>query len=392
MHGREALLLRDLREVIFVAPCVAFLYYLAAAVCARRFFRGAPKQASGFTPAISILKPVRGIDREAYENFASFCQLDYPDYEILFGVSDPADPVISIIQRLIRNFPERRIRLSAGMGKLGPNDKASVLAHLSREASHDVLVISDSDTRVAPDCLRAIAAPFRDPEVGAVTCLYRGVDAKTLGDAMEALGISSDFFGGVLVAQQFAGARFALGATMATTRERVEEIGGFEALAEFLLDDFELGNRIAALGYRIELLPYTVSMVLPSQRLYEFWQRQLRWAVGVRNTNPWAHLGLLVTQGLPLSLLAMAICRTTGEASLYLSAYFVTRYAMACSVGIWGLHDAVLCRKWWLVPVRDAIAFFTWLASIRHSRVQWRGNAFQVRKGRLTPDEVTPGR
>jgi ceramide glucosyltransferase len=386
------LLLKDLRDVILTLPGAAFLYYLVAAVCARRFFGGAPQPANGFSPPVSILKPVRGVDREAYENFASFCRLDYPEYEILFGVSDRRDPVIPVIEKLIRDFPLSRIRLYTGMVKVGPNDKASILAHLAREARHEVLVISDSDTRATPDCLREIAGPFRNSEVGAVTCLYRGVKAKTFGDMMEALGISSDFFGGVFVAQQFAGAHFALGATMAVTRKRLEEIGGFEGLAEFLLDDFELGRRIAALGYRVELISYSAAMVLPSQSLRAFLQRHLRWAIGVRNANPWAHLGLLLTQGLPLSVLALTACRSTGEAAAYLSAYLVSRYTMAFSVGLWGLHDSVLRKRWWLVPVWDGLSFATWLASIPKSHVSWRGKAFQVREGRLIPDEVAQGR
>jgi ceramide glucosyltransferase len=382
------LLLKDFRDLILTLPCAAFLYYLVAAVCAHRFFRRGSNQAVGYTAPVSILKPVRGADREAYENFASFCRLDYPEYEILFGVSDPHDPAVPIIQRLIRDFPSSRIRLYTGMVKLGPNDKASILAHLAREASHELLVTSDSDTRATPDCLKLVAAPFYNSEIGAVSCLYRGVKAMTFGDTMEALGISSDFFGGVFVAQQFAGARFALGATMAITRKRLEEIGGFEALAEFLLDDFELGRRITALGYRVELIPYSAAMVLPSQSWRAFWQRQLRWAIGVRHANPWAHLGLLLTQGLPLSLIAVTACHSGVEAAAYLSAYLVSRYAMAFSVGLWGLNDCVLRKKWWLVPVRDVLSFATWLASFPNSRVRWRGNAFQVREGRLVPDKV----
>jgi ceramide glucosyltransferase len=385
-------LLRDFRDVVLALPCAAFLYYLVAAICARRFFRRASQPAGGFCPPVSILKPVRGIDREAYENFASFCRLNYPAYEILFGVSDPQDPVIPIIQKLIQDFPDTRIKLYTGTTRVGPNDKASVLSHLAREACHEVLVISDSDTRATPDCLSVIAAPFRDSKVGAVTCLYRGMKAKTFGDTMEALGISTDFFGGVFVAQQFAGSRFALGATMAITRRRLDEIGGFEGLAEFLLDDFELGRRITSLGYRVELVPYSVAMVLPSQNLRAFLQRHLRWAVGVRNANPWAHLGLLLTQGLPFSLLALAACRSAGEGAAYFCAYVVSRYSMAFSVGLWGLHDSVLRKRWWLVPVWDALSFATWLASIPKSHVRWRGKAFQVREGRLIPDEVLPGR
>jgi ceramide glucosyltransferase len=388
----HALLLHRLRDLMLCAPCAAFLYYAVATVCAARFFKRRPARCGGFSPAVSVLKPVRGLDREAYENFSSFCRLDYPNYEILFGVSDPDDPAIPLIQKLIRDFPERSIRLFTDIKKIGPNDKASILACLSREANHELLVISDSDTRVEPGYLRAVVRPFSDPQVGAVTCLYRGVDARTLGDSLEAIGISSDFLAGALVAEEFAGARFALGASVAIARAQLAEIGGFETLSEFLLDDFELGNRVAALGYRVELLPYTVSMVLPSESLRGFWQRQLRWAVGIRNTSLAAHWGLLLTQGLPLTLLAMAVARSATEAGAYAAAYLITRYLMACSTGIWGLQDSVLRRRWWLVPARDAAMFVVWLASIPTSRVNWRGRAFYVSKGRLAPEEARPAR
>ncbi|HLI30453.1 MAG TPA: glycosyltransferase, partial [Terriglobia bacterium] len=210
-------------------------------------------------------------------------------------------------------------------------------------------------------------------------------EERSFADKLEAIGISSDFFAGVFVAEQFDGARFALGATMATTQARLAEIGGFEALSDFLLDDYELGHRIAALGYRVDLLPYAVDMMLPAEPLRGFWERQLRWAVGVRNSRPWGHLGLLVTQGLPLSLLAAAFAGSGHGAALYLGAYFVTRMTMAWVVGVWGLKDSVLQSNWWLVPIRDAFAFAIWLASLHGRRVNWRGSEFYVRKGRLVP-------
>ncbi|MGH9401025.1 MAG: bacteriohopanetetrol glucosamine biosynthesis glycosyltransferase HpnI [Terriglobia bacterium] len=379
----HSLLLHHLREAALFTPFLAYSYYLVAAVCAVLFFRQRRTLRPAYTPPVSILKPVRGVDREAYENFASFCRLDYPEYEILFGVADANDPVAPIIRKLINDFPNCSIRLLVGMAKHGLNEKASILAHLSRLAKYDLQVISDSDTRVAPDCLRAVAAPFRDAQVGAVTCLYRGERQKTLADAIEAVGISSDFFAGVFVAEQFAGAKFALGATMAVTRARLDQIGGFEALSDYLLDDYELGRRVAESGFRVELIPYTVSMVLPAETIRGYWRRQLRWAVGVRNSRPWGHFGLLITQGLPLTLAAMLASHSARESSLYLAAYFVTRYTMAWTVGVWGLRDTVLLKKWWLAPARDALAFCAWVASLRYSRVKWRGDAFYIRKGRL---------
>lgn len=392
MLPHHPILLRDLRETILFLPFLAFAYYAVASVCAIRFFRRPQASSQNFTPPVSILKAVRGVDREAYENFSSFCRLDYPEYEILFGVRRPNDPVIPIIQKLMRDFPKRSIRLFVGLGEQGANEKASILAHLSREARHELLVASDSDTRVNPDCLRVIAAPFRDSRTGAVTCLYRGEKENTLGDALEAVGVSADFLAGVLVAWQFSGVHFALGATLAVTRERLAGIGGFEALSDFLLDDYELGYRIAAQGYRVELLPYAVGMILPSASLSGYWQRQLRWSAGVRHSRPWGHFGLLITQGLPLALLAAIVSRSAHEAGFYLGGYLVARYLMACTVGVWGMKDAVLRRKWPLVPVRDAIAFCTWAASIFNSRVTWRGGAFYLRKGRLVPEGAAPDR
>lgn len=393
----EEVWLKHLREIILFSPFLAYIYYLLAAACARRFFGRHGRPHADFLPPASILKPVRGLDREAYENFASFCRLDYPEYEVLFGVSDPTDPSIPVIQQIIRDFPEHSITLSTGLSSIGHNDKASILAHLAREAKNNLLVASDSDTRAEKDYLRVLVAPFSNPKVGAVTCLYRGIQAGSLAETLEAVGISSDFFSGVFVASQFAGVRFALGAAMATTRDRLQEIGGFETLAGFLLDDYELGRRISERGYHVELLPYAVSMVLPAESFRGFWQRQLRWAVGIRSARPWSHLGLLLAQGLPLSLIAAVLSRSGREACAYIAAYLVTRFMMAWTVGVWGLKDPILLRKWWLVPLRDATAFCAWLASFRYNRVKWRGNAFYVRKGQLVPaavgaetDSVTP--
>jgi ceramide glucosyltransferase len=385
---RHGLLLGYLHGAILLAPFVAYGYYLVATLCARRFFRAEPAKATGFVPAISVLKAVRGLDREAYENFASLCRLDYPDYEIIFGVCDPHDPVIPVIQKLMADFPDRAIRLFTGLTCLGANEKASILAQLVREARHDILVISDSDTRIHRDGLRVVAAPFRDPEVGAVTCVYRGIMAKTPVDAMEALRISADFLPSVLVARLFGGTRFALGATVATTKQRVAEIGGFEALAGFLLDDFELGRLISARGYRVDLLPYVVPIVLPGESLQGFWQRQVRWLVGIRHCRPWGHLGLLFTQGLPLSLLAIALSRSGREMASFAVLYLITRYFMAFSCAGWGLEDSTLKRKWWLTPAVDAATFFAWVASMTTDRVRWRGSTFHVRKGRLRPENA----
>src|SRR2546426_7274782 len=185
-------------------------YYIFASEAARRFFRRsrrdrAADEQAGFTPSVSILKPVRGLDRHAVEHFTSFCRQDYPDYEILFGVADASDPAIPIIRQLAGDHPERSIRLIVGAPEIGASSKVNKLCRLAAEARHELLVISDSDITVAPSYLRSVVAPFRDGKVGAVTCLYRGVPDGGVWAALEALGISTDFAPGVIVARQLEG-------------------------------------------------------------------------------------------------------------------------------------------------------------------------------------------
>lgn len=381
-----------LRWTVLVGAVLPSIYYLLAIYSAWRFFRRRSAPAADFTPPVSILKPVRGLDREAYENFASFCRQDYPEYEVLFGVSEEDDPAIPVIHQLIHDLPDRPIRLLIGSEELGTNNKVNKLCRLVREARYDLFVVSDSDMRVGPGYLRAVAAPFRDPQVGAVTCLYRGLVDDCLPSQIEAIGNTSDFDAGVLSAWYLEGVRFALGATMATTREHLAEIGGFEALVHHFSDDFELGNRIAARGHRVELTTYPVLTVFPTQTLRECFAHQVRWALTTRHVRPWGHLSLLLTYGLPWSLAAASLAPSGAVAAGYLGSYLVLRLAMAWTVGVWGVGDPLLRRKLWLVPLRDIFAFVVWLASFFTRRINWRGSEFYIRKGRLVPAAPRGGR
>ncbi|HJY85479.1 MAG TPA: bacteriohopanetetrol glucosamine biosynthesis glycosyltransferase HpnI [Candidatus Acidoferrales bacterium] len=384
-----------LRWLILVVALIPFGYYLLAIYSARRFFLQARKGArppDRFAPPASILKPVRGLDRGAHENFASFCRVHYPEYEILFAVSDADDPAIPVIQKLMRDFPERSIRLLVGVENLGSSGKVCKLCRLVREARYDLLVISDSDVRVEPGYLRSIATLFRDTRVGAATTLFRGMETRGLIAELDCVGSSAEFCAGAIVARQLEGVKFTLGATMATTRERLAEIGGFEALVDHHSDDYELGKRIAARGYRVELVSEPVWMGFPPQAFREYVQHQLRWAIGLRHVRPKGHLGLLFAQGLPWSIAASAVAPSTAIAAAYLGGYVVLRFLMAWMVGVWGLQDPVLRRRLWLLPLRDALAFPIWLASFAFNRIRWRGLEFTVEKGRLVPVAQRSGR
>ncbi len=371
--------------LLAVGAILSLLYELIAIFSAWRYFRRRFPHSQNFTPPVSILKPVRGVDREAYENFASFCKLDYPEYEILFGVGDPDDPAIPIIQKLIEDFPERSVRLFVGSPCHGWKNKVRKLCHLSRQARYPILVISDSDIRVRPDYLRAVVAPFQDLRVGAVTCMYHVKPEPRLGSEIEAVGIASEFFPGLIVAWLLDGVKFTVGATMAVTSGRLEEIGGFESIADFFSDDLELGRRVSANGYRVEMIPYTVWTVPGSEGPLNFVLHQLRWAVGLRHSRPWGHLGRMLAQPLPWVVAATLWIHTWDAAAGFLGAYLALRLIVAWMVGVWGLKDPLLKRKLYLVPVWDAVSFFVWAASFFKNRIEWRGSEFYVRKGRLVP-------
>ncbi len=375
------------RDALLLLALASFAYYVVAIVAALRFFRRRDGAAlpSDFTPPISILKPIYGLDRETYENYASFCMQDYPDYEILFCVSDEQDAAIPVIAKLASDFPQRRINLLIGSEPLGVSDKVNKLCRMAREARHEILAVSDSDVRVESDYLRAIAASFSNPAVGAVTCLYRGLTDGSLAANLEAIGNSTDFTAGVLVAWLFAPVNFALGATMATTKARLAEIGGFESLVDHFSDDYELGNRIAARGHRVELSTFPVSIVYPQQTFADAFRHQLRWNVSIRFSRPAGHLGLIFTQALPLALLAAVFAPSAAWAISLLGGYLLLRGMSAWVVGVYGMGDSGVRKHLELLPLRDAFAFMVWVASFFPQRIYWRGREFHVRDKRLVP-------
>lgn len=382
------MVLHILSRIVLVLAAAPLAYYILSLYCVIGYFREARSPSpspSPFAPPVSILKPVRGVDREAYENFASFCRVDYPEYEILFGVADPDDPVIPLIDKLQRDFPESRIRLLVGAPQLGASPKMNSLCRLAREAKYDLLVVNDSDVRVQPSYLRDVAAPFGDPRVGVVTALYRGMTNGSLASDLDALGAPADSSASVLVARKLRGIDFALGWTMATTKERLEEIGGFESMVDHHSDDFSLGHRIAARGYRIELMRSPVWMIFPKERLRDFLKHELRWSVMLKSIRPAGYFGLAFTFGLPWAVGAALVWHSAAGALACFLAYLTLRLALAWTMGVWGLGDPVVRRRIWLVPVRDLLSFGVYFASFFSHTVRWRGKAYRVRGGSLVP-------
>ena len=379
------MLLSLLKWAVLAIAVLPLIYYLAATLCAWDFFRRRPEPSPDFTPPVSILKPLKGLESEAYENLASFCRQDYREYEILFGVDDERDSAIPVVERIMHDFPGVPIRLVIGKADHATNNKVAKLCRLLPEARHELLVISDADTRVRPDYLRRVVAPFRDPSVGAVTSLYRGMTVPNLWSELEALNLTTDWLPSTLVARKLEGVRFALGATMAVTRTRLAEIGGFEALADRATDDHDLGKRIASRGYRVELIPCPVQTLCASATARQFFTHQLRWGVFIRHCRPWGYVGELFTKGLPWSIAAAVVAPSRLILIGCLAIPLAARLGVALSFGAYGMKDPLLARRWWLIPLRDALEFLVWVLALLSNRVRWGDAEFYVRRGRLIP-------
>jgi ceramide glucosyltransferase len=379
------MVVRDAILALAVAPVI---YYLVAILAAAKFFRaervGSHHPASDFTPPVSILKPIHGLDRETYENYVTFCNQEYPEFEILFCVGDERDLAVPVIEKLIADFPQSSIRLLVGSAPLGASDKVNKLCRMVREARHEVVIVSDSDVRVEPSFLRAVVTPFSDPKVGGVTCLYRGITDGGFAADLEALGNSADFAPGVLVARYLGELDFMLGAVMATTKKHLAEIGGFESLADYFCDDYELGNRIFSRGYRVVLSRSPVDIVYPRETIGEAFRHQLRWNLSIRFSRPGGHFGLIFVNALPWAVVVGTIA-TWRLAVIYLASALLFRILMAISVGLHGMRDRLVLRKLWLLPLRDAFAFVVWLASFFPQRIHWRDRQFRIRDKRLIP-------
>ena len=373
-----------------VAAVAGIAFYSACMWSARDYMKQRSRSLDsnsfpvGDQPPVSILKPLKGDDPEMYQSFRSHCLQEYPQFEIIFGVSDPNDPAVGSVERLQKEFPGTAIGLVVSRENLGANPKVSNLAQMVRTARYDHLIVSDSDIRVQPDYLRRVLAPLADASVGLVTCLYRGIASPTLGSRLESLGISTDFAAGILVARTLEdGVRFALGSTMAFRRRDLEAIGGFESFVDYLADDYELGKRISARGLKVHLSDVVVETFLPAYGLRDFLQHQLRWARGVRDARRGGYVGLFFTFGWIWALSAI-LASGGGRWSLYLfGAAVVLRVLVAWMVGTKVLGDAQVPRFIPLLPLRDIFGLVVFCLSFASNTIVWRGDRYQLKNGKL---------
>jgi ceramide glucosyltransferase len=360
-------------------------YGLIALWGARDFRRGTGGSGGviGFAPGVSVLKPVKGVDARMYAGFVSHCVQEYAgEYELVFGVSSLEDAAVKEVARLRVEWPGVEIRLVACPERLGTNGKVSNLAQMVGAARFEHLVVNDSDIRVGSRYLEWVLAPFADAKVGLVTVPYMGRAIGGVWSRLEALGISTDFFVGVLTARKLEGGiRFGLGSTLATTKTALAAIGGFEALVNELADDYELGVRLAEAGYGVELVSEVVETSVPAYSLRGFCEHQLRWSRGTRDSRRWGYLGLGVTYMLPWAMAAVVASGGALWGFSLLSLAMLVRVSVALTVGVGILRDGQVLRDLWLLPVRDCFGLFFWAWSYASDVVVWRGERFRLKDG-----------
>ena len=361
-------------------------FYVLCLWSARTFLRESRRPHPEFTPPVSILKPLRGVDPQMYESFASHCVQDYPDYEIIFGVNEADDPAVDAVHQLMREFPSCRIKLVICPEVLGNNRKTSNLVQMLPHAQYGHIIINDSDIYVPPDYLRRVMAPFKRSQVGMVTCPYNGIAAPTMGSRLESIGISTDFFAGVLAARQIEnGIHFALGSTLAMSRTALNAMGGLAPMVDYLADDFETGNRISKAGFEVVLVDLVVETHLPAYTLRQFFDHQMRWARSTRDSRRRGYVGILLTFGLPWAMISVLLSAGAWWSWPVLALASLLRATVAFQVGARVVHDPSILRRLWLVPVRDLVAFWVWFASFAGRQVHWRGEVFILEDGKIRP-------
>ncbi|MBV9073120.1 MAG: bacteriohopanetetrol glucosamine biosynthesis glycosyltransferase HpnI [Acidobacteria bacterium] len=372
---------------LFCLSLAGIAYSTIALWSARRYLVSrAPQEISGFTPPVSILKPLKGADSSTYPALRSHCLQDYPQYEIVFGVNDYGDPAVSVVRKLIAEFPQLSLRLVACNEVFGTNRKVSNLIHLLHEARHSYLLVNDGDISAPQNYLREAMSHFGDEKTGMVTCLYRGHAAGTIASRLEALGISTDFVPGVLTAKFLEGTlRFGLGSTLAMSRAALDAIGGFESVVEYLADDYQLGERIAEAGFKVMLSHAIVETSIPPYSLAQFWQHQMRWARTMRTSRPGGYAGMIFTFILLWAILLSLLEPARWWSWAILLASVAMRVAISLLIGRRVLQDNQLVPNLWLLPLRDLLAPLIWLCSFAGNEISWRGERFRVHKGKMFP-------
>jgi ceramide glucosyltransferase len=359
-------------EIVLAALLLgAAVYSILSMLAAWRYLAARPAELRA-TEAISILKPLSGLDSGLEANLRTFFEQDYPKFEILFAVRNADDPAVVVIEKLQREYAEVESRLILTGEPPYPNAKVFSLDRMLRQAAHELVVMSDSDIRVKPDMLRVIAAEFQDPRLGIATCPYRAVPQNGAWSRLEATGMNTEFLAGVLVARMIEGMHFAIGPTIAARRTALAAIGGFNRLKDYLAEDFVMGKLASEAGFGVILSSCVIEHHIGGGDWRDVAAHRLRWVRSTRRSRPLGYVGQLFTMTLPLALL---LCAARPEWWPAATAAVALRLAAALVVSRTVAHARI---HWLLLPVEDVVAFLFWISGFFGSTIEWRGRRYRV--------------
>jgi len=369
--------------VLLLALVIGSQVYCVLTVIAAARYRAVRPPKPSALPPISILKPLSGIDLGLEANLRTFFQQTYPHYEVLFAVRSAEDPAIPVVEQMRAAFPAVPSRLIVTGEPSYPNAKAYSIDCMLAAARYDLVVMADSDVRVTPGLLLAMAAEFQDERVGLNTCPYRAVAGSRIWSKLEAIGLNTEFLGGVLVARMLEGMKFALGPTIAARRQVLRQIGAFDSVKDYLAEDFVLGKLAAEAGWRVVLSSYVIEHHIGSQALGLNLRHRLRWNRSTRRSRPWGYIGQVFTNPLPLALLLLALRPPWWPVP---AATILFRSLAAWATAGLVLRDPLTRRLWWLIPLQDLVSFFLWLGGFWGNHILWRGRTYELLPdGRFRP-------
>ncbi len=383
----------QLIEWVFLAPTIGgSIYAVLCLLAVIRFRKHAPlppKRTFALWPAVTVLKPVYGLEKNQRENLRSTCLQDYPEFQVVFSVQAPDDPVVPLLKEIQQEFGEARVTVAVENCRHGTNGKINNMMGGLLHARHDVLVISDSDVRLKPDYLKTIIAPLADPDVGCVCTLYKAACADTWFEKIELLTLNADFMANVVFANITGASKFCLGASAALRRVTLEQIGGLEGLADYLVEDYEMGRRIWISGKKIAIVPYLVDTMVDLKSPSQWWSHQVYWDQNTRAARPWGFFATAVIRSTPFALM-YALARLFDPIGIgVLAGALALRLATAAVILGWGFGDREGLRNIGLLPVRDILSLVSWFLALAKKTTIWRGSQFVLtRDGRLVAREM----
>jgi ceramide glucosyltransferase len=377
---------------ICLIPTIGGSIYSILCLLAALYFRiqrtRPPQYSFSQWPSVTILKPVCGLEKNQKVNLRSACLQDYPEFQVVFSVQVPDDPVIPLLREIQHEFGPEKVSVAIEKCQVGPNGKINNLLGALPHARYDILVISDSDVLLEPDYLKAIVAPLADPEVGCVCTLYKATCADRWFEKMELLSFNADFIPSVIFAHVTGSAKFCLGSSMALRRSTIKEIGGLETLADYLVEDYEMGRRIWSSGKRVASVRYFINIVVDLKNPFQWWDHQVCWDQKTRVAQPAGFFATILIRSVPFALFFVASRSGDAIGLVVLAGAIGLRLATAAIILGWGLLDIEGLKSLALLPLRDITALVSWLLAFTKKTVTWRGVEFILtRDGRLVSRE-----